>query len=172
MRIATKHKLWLDVLIFVAFLILMQPALTGIPIHEWLATAAIAAFVTHLLGQWDWIIVIGRRFLARWERSRLNFILDVLLLLGMTTVFVSGYTISRSVLPVLGLPAGHDFIWRRLHALSADATLIIVAIHVAIHWRWIVSATQRYVFRPIVTGVRTIFGSGMHRTRAIEEVKP
>lgn len=171
MRLATRHKLWLDVLIFIAFLILMQPALTGIPIHEWLATAAIVAFVTHLLGQWDWIIVIGRRFLARWERSRLNFILDVLLLLGMTTVFVSGYAISHSVLPVLGLPVERDFVWRRMHALSADATLIVVAVHVAIHWRWIVSATQRYVLRPIGAGMRAILGRSLRRPRAVEEVK-
>lgn len=149
MRIATKHKLWLDVFIFVAFLILMQPALTGIPIHEWLATAAIATFVVHLLGQWDWIIAVGRRFFARWERSRLNFILDVSLLVAMTTVFVSGYAISRSVFPFVGLPVSRDFVWRRLHDLSANATLIIVAAHTAMHWRWIIHAVQHYILKPL-----------------------
>lgn len=53
MLISTKHKLLIDVAIFTAYLVLMQPALTGVPIHEWLATAAIVAFVVHLLGQWD-----------------------------------------------------------------------------------------------------------------------
>lgn len=147
MRITTRAKLLIDMTIFVAFLALMQPALTGIPIHEWLATAAIAGFVAHVFSQWDWIIAVGRRFLARWERSRLNFVLDVGLLLAMTTVFVSGYAISRSVLPVLGWPVMRDFVWRRLHALSADATLVIVAVHVALHWRWIADALRRYVFR-------------------------
>lgn len=147
MRIPVKTKFWLDVVIFSVFLVLMQPALTGLPIHEWLATAAAAAFVVHLLGQWDWVIAVGRRFFARWERSRLNFLLDALLLVAMTTVFVSGYAISHSVLPMLGLPIERDFVWRRLHALSADATLLIVAVHVALHWRWILSTARRYMPR-------------------------
>ena len=39
----TKTKLVIDVIIFIAFLITMDPHSSGITVHEWLATAAIAA---------------------------------------------------------------------------------------------------------------------------------
>lgn len=148
MRLAAKHKFWLDVALFTGFLILMQPALTGLPVHEWLATAAIAALAVHLLSQWDWIVALGRRLLARWDRSRLNFLLDVALLLAMTTVFVSGYAISHEVLPTLGLPTERGFFWRRIHALSADATLFIVTVHVALHWQWLLVTVKRLIVQP------------------------
>lgn len=141
------------------------------PDSQWLATAAIATFVVHLLGQWDWIIAVGRRFFARWERSRLNFILDVSLLVAMTTVFVSGYAISRSVFPFVGLPVSRDFVWRRLHDLSANATLIIVAAHTAMHWRWIIHAVQHYILKPLTKGVRTILRRTPRQLSSVEEAK-
>ena len=50
-----KTKLVLDILIFIAFLIAMEPRSSGITIHEWLATSLIAVLVVHLLLSWDWI---------------------------------------------------------------------------------------------------------------------
>lgn len=82
--------------------------------------------------------------------------LDVALLIAMTTAFVSGYAISRSVLPVLGLAVRPDFVWRRLHDISANLTLLIVAVHVGLHWQWILSALRRYVAQPIARGARRI----------------
>ena len=38
----TKAKLVLDVAIFVAFLVTMDPRSSGITVHEWLATSALA----------------------------------------------------------------------------------------------------------------------------------
>ena len=147
MKIGAKAKLLIDITIFMTFLVSMRPELTGISVHEWLTTAMIGGFVTHLLAQWDWLVNVARRLLARWDRSRLNFTLDVSLWLAMTTVFVSGYAISRSVLPFLGIPIEHDFVWRRIHDASANFTLVIVAIHVALHWRWILNAFQRLFSR-------------------------
>lgn len=170
MRLAAKQKFWLDVVLFAGFLVLMQPALTGLPMHEWLATAAIAALLVHLLGQWDWIIAVGRRLLARWDRSRLNFALDAALLLAMTTVFVSGYAISHEVLPALGLPTERGFFWRRIHALSAEATLIIVTIHVALHWQWILVTVKRLVAQPALR-VRLLIRPLQPERATVEEVQ-
>jgi hypothetical protein len=49
----TKTKLVLDILIFIAFLIAMEPRSSGITIHEWLAASLIAVLVVHLLLSWD-----------------------------------------------------------------------------------------------------------------------
>ncbi len=147
MRLGIRTKLWLDLFIFLAFLVSMQPALTGVSLHEWFTTAIIATFVVHILGQWHWILAVGRRFFHRWFHvSRLNFVLDLILFLAMTTVFVSGFVISRDVLPFLGIEVEPSFFWRRIHDLSANLTLLVVAIHVGLHWDWVVGAVKRYAF--------------------------
>jgi hypothetical protein len=144
MNLKARTRFWLDLFLFVSFLVFMQPALTGIAIHEWLATAAILTFLLHILSQWDWIIAVGRRFFQKFfHQSRLNFILDILLFFSMITVMLSGLLISRSFLPALGFPLAPNFFWRRIHDVSAHFTLLVVAIHVGLHWDWIVNTAKR-----------------------------
>jgi hypothetical protein len=40
--------------------------------------------------------------------------------------------------------------WRSLHSLAADASVIILGLHVALHWKWIVNSWTRYVWHPTV----------------------
>ena len=61
----TRIKLVIDVIIFIVFLITMDPHSSGITLHEWLATSALAALVVHLLLSWDWIVQITRRFIGK-----------------------------------------------------------------------------------------------------------
>jgi hypothetical protein len=44
-----KTNLTLDIAIFGAFLTASNPALTGLPIHEWLSAALAATLLVHLL---------------------------------------------------------------------------------------------------------------------------
>lgn len=149
MRASARTRFVVDLIFFLGFLTLMQPALTGIPLHEWFSLAVVAVMAFHLLFQWDWVIQVTRRFFQKvWHKSRLNYLLDVLLLLSMSTAFVSGFAISREVLPFFGLRVGEDRFWRFLHSLSADVTLLVVAVHVGLHWDWIVSTLRRLVRRP------------------------
>jgi hypothetical protein len=144
MNLKARTRFWLDLFLFVSFLIFMQPALTGITVHEWFATATLLTFLLHVLSQWDWIIAVGRRFFQKFfHQSRLNFILDVLLFISMTTLMLSGLLISRSLLPALGFPVAPNFFWRRIHNVSANLTLLVVAIHVGLHWDWIMNTAKR-----------------------------
>jgi len=149
-RTQTKTKLVIDVLIFIAFLITMDPHSSGIAVHEWLATAAIAALVAHLLLNWDWIVQITRRFLGKVNtQSRINYILNWLLFIDGTVIMLSGFMISESLLPFLGISLPGNFAWRSWHDLSANLFLILLGLHTALHWIWIVDAFKRFVFRPI-----------------------
>lgn len=146
----TKLKLVIDVIIFIVFLIAMEPHASGIAIHEWLTTAALAALVVHLLLSWDWIVQITRRFGGKTSnQARVNYILNWLLFLDGTVIMLSGFMISESLLPFLGITLPHDFVWRRLHDLSANLFLLLLGAHTALHWGWIVEAFKRYVFQPI-----------------------
>jgi hypothetical protein len=146
----TKTKLVIDIVIFLAFLIAMDPHSSGIPVHEWLATSLIAALIVHLLLSWDWITQVTRRFLGKTNvQSRINYILNWLLFIDGTVIMLSGFMISESVLPSLGITLPQNFAWRSLHDLSANLFLLLLGLHTALHWNWIVEAFKRYVFQPI-----------------------
>ncbi len=40
-------------------------------------------------------------------------------------------------------------IWRGLHTFASSAALISVGLHVALHWKWIVSTIKRYAWQPL-----------------------
>ncbi len=149
-RNQTKTRLVIDVLLFIAFLITMDPHSSGITIHEWLATSMLAVVMIHLLLNWDWIVQITRRFLGRVNsQSRINYLLNWLLFIDGTVIMLSGFMISEAVLPALGISLPRNFAWRELHDLSANLFLALLGLHTALHWSWIVDAFKRYVFQPI-----------------------
>lgn len=144
-----KTKLLIDIAIFVSFLAAMDPRVTGIPIHEWLSLALAAAVVIHLLLSWNWIIEITRRFFAKvTNRSRLNYVLNFLLLVDGTIIMFSGIMISEAIMPTIGITLPSNFTWRWLHSLSADLSILIVGLHVGLHWSWIINCLKRVFTRP------------------------
>jgi cytochrome b561 len=146
----TKIKLVIDVLIFIAFLIAMDPRSSGVTIHEWLATSLIAVLVVHVLLSWDWIARLTRRFIGKINnQSRINYILNWSLFIDGSVIMLSGFMISESVLPFLGLSLPRNFAWRGLHELSTNLFLVLLGLHTALHWSWIVDAFKRYVFQPL-----------------------
>lgn len=126
-RSQTKTKLWIDVMIFSAFLIAMEPRASGITVHEWLATSLIAVLVVHLLLSWDWIANITGRFIGKINNSsRINYILNWLLFIDGTVLILSSFLISQSLMPFLGIELPQGFAWRRLHDVSANSFLVLL----------------------------------------------
>lgn len=149
--VQTKTKLWVDLLIFAAFLVTMEPNSSGLAIHEWLSLSMTAAMAVHLLLSWDWIIGITQRLFGRLGlQTRINYALNWLLFLDGTLLIVSGVMISEVALPFLGIHIPRGFAWRRLHDLSANFGLLMLGIHTALHWGWIVNAVNRYLLQPFL----------------------
>ena len=148
--VQTKTKLWLDIIIFVAFLVTMDPRSSGIAIHEWLSLAMLAALTLHLLLSWDWITNISQRFLGKLgTQNRINYILNWLLFIDGTLLIVSGVMISEVAMPFLGIRLPEGFAWRRLHDMSANLGLLMLGLHTALHWSWIVNTFSRYLVKPV-----------------------
>ena len=147
---STKTNLILDVTIFAAFLAVSNPALTGNTIHEWLSFSFAAAIITHLLFHWQWIARITVEFFKKlFHQSRLNFVVDALFFIAMTGAMFSGLLISKSLLGTLGIQLNVGGGWKSIHSLTSDASLILLGIHSALHWKWIVTNIGRYVVNPI-----------------------
>ncbi len=146
----TKKKLILDLSMLGAFLAVTNPRLTGISIHEWLGVSLLGAVITHLLFNWEWIVNVGKTFFKKlWHQSRLNFVVDTGFFIVMTGVLFSGLMISKSVLPTLGIQLNAGQSWRSIHFMLSDASVILMGLHFALHWKWVVSNTGRYIVNPI-----------------------
>lgn len=144
---ATARNLIVDLAIVTGFLASLQPHFTGMTIHEWLGVSLAGAFLLHILLHWRWLYATTSRFFSKLARqSRINFILNLALLIAFTIVTLSGILISEEVLPFLGLQGSRDMTWKWLHTISADAAVWIVGLHIALHWKWVLNAARKYLF--------------------------
>ncbi len=143
----TKQNLLVDLLIVAGFLFASQPHLTGMTIHEWLSLGLGIGFLTHILLHWRWVYETTRRLFSKLVgQSRINYILNLALLVAFTLIIFSGLMISEEVLPFIGLQGTHGGIWEWLHKTAADLVIWLVGLHIALHWKWIVNAAKKYLF--------------------------
>ena len=149
-RMKNKTNLLLDIGVFAAFLIALEPDLTGIAIHEWLSLAVAGTIIVHLLLHWRWITTIAVRYFKNlFHSSRLQFLVDALFFVAFTTVMMSGILISRSILPALNIQLAENHSWRMVHSLSANISLAMLALHVGLHWKWILNMIKKYITQPL-----------------------
>ena len=141
----TKLNLFLDLTIALAFVVEMEEHFTGLRIHELLGLAFGAAIVVHLALHWKWIVNVTWRFFQNlFHESRLNYVLNLALFVDMLVVIVTGILISRT----LGLNFGQGArSIEQIHILSSELSLIIVGLHLALHWKWILAHSQKYLFK-------------------------
>lgn len=156
----TRFDFWFDAVLLVAFTLAYSYGFTGIGIHEWLGTALGVALLSHLTLHWDWVLRTTKRLLSRRGHDRGIWLVNLALLVAMTLCVASGLLISRVVLPFLGLYPLEGPFWNRLHTLTAEVSLGLVPVHVALRWRWVLRVGRRLLTRR---------GPGLPRGQAAEQ---
>ncbi len=147
-----ESNFWVNLVLFAAFFIVSAPQSTGIPIHEWLSFVFAVPIIWHLVLHWKWIVKVTQRFFKPLpSETRFNHIWDVLLFILMAVVFFTGVLVSEVALPMMGIPLEIDPFWSSLHNTTSNLLLVMTAIHLAVHWDWIVKAFKRYLFRKPVS---------------------
>lgn len=160
---SNRTKLLLDIGTFLAFLVTMDPRFSGLAIHEWLSIALAGTIVVHLLLNWDWIVNVTKRFFIKATNgARVNYVLNWLLFIDGILIMLSGIMISESAMPTLGIVLPVNFAWRRLHDTSANFALLIMGLHLALHWNWIVTTFKRVFLsgrksRQVVAAAREVY---------------
>ena len=139
-------KLALDVIMAGVFVLLLnRRVLGGLVFHEIAGLAIMAAFLTHTLFSWKWVVGVSRRFLTPKLpiRTRLVYVLNWLLLLAMIFIIVSGILVSRVVFP--GIHVANKRFFAGAHISVSFLVLATVGVHVGLHWNWLASAVRRGV---------------------------
>jgi hypothetical protein len=123
-----------DASMLIAVVVLQAFRLTGLLIHEWLATVLTLAILGHLVVHWSWLKTRGRRFFSDpgW-RSRFNFALNVSLLIAVAATMVSGFAVSKIIMPT-DLDGMTFLKWRSIHGTASRTALVIAGLHLALNW--------------------------------------
>ena len=137
-------NLIVDSVIFLIFLVVEAPRFSGQTVHEWLGIAIGAGVITHILLHWQWVIEISLRFFgkAQWS-ARINYILNILLFIAITTIIFTGLMISETVVPLFGITVTQNNLWRSVHTTTASVFIVLVGLQVALHWQWFANLVRR-----------------------------
>lgn len=150
----TRLNVYLDLILTVSYIVLMEFNFTGQSIHELLGVFFGVIFGIHIVLHWQWVAgVTTKLFQKLFHVSRFKYVVNVLLFATMCTATVSGLLIAQTLGFELHLTGEGLFPWKAVHVLSSELTLLLVGLHVAISWRWIVTNTKRFVF----AGLRSVF---------------
>ena len=131
-------RIWVDIALFIGYVLLSAPQTTGIPAHEYGTLVFIPIFIAHIVLDWGWISrVVRRSDRARTKEVNFNRAFDIVIFIAMVVVIYSGFMISESILPDFGIaPTASDF-WTGLHDAGGNLLILLVGIHLAVHWPWI-----------------------------------
>jgi uncharacterized protein DUF4405 len=136
-------SLLLDGLALVSFGSLTSWRFTGIVAHEWLALLLFGVLVLHLLIHADWIEARVRALRQDGgRRTSAAAWLNASLFLAMGTTMISGFVISKVLVPN-SLAPGAYLNWHSLHERATMATLVILALHLALNWDLVMSGLGR-----------------------------
>jgi hypothetical protein len=141
---SARARLWLDLALFAALFLAYNPAWTRIAVHEWLSVIIIVPLLFHVIINWDQTLAIMRRF-AEIVRAtpKVNLVVDGALFIAGVTVMLSGLLVSHYVLRAVGVSVTPTALWVSTHRWSADATILLLLAHFALHWRWILRSAGK-----------------------------
>ena len=124
-----KIKVVIDILMYFIFVILMGHHITENLIHEILGTILFILFIVHH--------ILNYRYYKTIFKGKYNFkrvfllIIDLLLLISMIGMMISGVIISSDVFTFLNIPT--TIFGRQLHMLSTSWAFVIMSIHLGLH---------------------------------------
>jgi hypothetical protein len=134
---------WLvNTILFFIFLAAYFLDLTGLNLHQWLGLLAGIFVCLHLINHRQWVKAVTQRFFHSTNGiSRLNYLLDASLAIGIAAITISGLIISTW----FGVSGSAFEVWRFLHVLISIASLVILLVKLALHWKCI-AGTFKQVF--------------------------
>jgi hypothetical protein len=159
----TKKNFWLDVNIFMAFLITtisgfilwlviphkLDSVFLGFSRSGWIAAhicfgvLGLAGIVIHIVMHWGWLKALRGRPLGEMpEKLRANRIVDRIMWITFIATNVFGAI-------AWALQFGDDYyivrVPDRLHVLFGVVWTILAIAHFVMHWKWIAATTRRYI---------------------------
>ena len=138
----TAAKIIFDILLTAIWVILMLYSVTGALMHEVLGVSCLALFAVHV----GYNIPMLKRtshnmFKHGHGKQTFMYLLDIFLGVFILLTTVSGILISKEILT--SIEANDIALWTWIHEIAAYAALVIMSIHIGLHWSMITSVISR-----------------------------
>jgi len=137
-----KIQILVDSVLGVAFLLAFQPRFTGQAVHEWMGLGLGAVVLVHLLLGWKWMVSVGQKLLGGLPgRTRVLYAVNLALLAAFIGAGVTGVLVSK----VVFAHAEGNRILMGLHKLFGNGLLVLMGLHLALNWQWVVNLWNKYL---------------------------
>jgi len=130
------RRIILDVAMAALLILMYRKTAVSLEFHEAGGLIVCGLFLFHNLLNRKWIAAISGRLLGRSlaPRTRVGYVVDVLLLLSMVFIAVSGIMISKTILTGI---SGDWTGWKPGHYFASALALALVGVHIGLHWSFV-----------------------------------
>ena len=148
-------KLALDLILLALQALVYQKSVISMSFHEIGGLVLIGLFVLHKALNWKWIRSVIPGLLRRRIRLNALWLIDVLLLVSMMAVFLTGLLISKT------LPTALEgaFFLKPWHYFFSALSLALTGIHLGLHWPLLRSTVWNKL--PLKGRARTAVGAAL-----------
>lgn len=140
-------KFALDIVMGIVFALLFNHrVITGLSFHETAGLAIGGAVIVHILLNAKWVkrVTLGLFSPKVNARTRFEYALDILLVIGLVVILVTGVLVSKVLFPTIAQAVGNRSLLA-VHEAVSYLMLGLLGIHAGLHRTWIV-ATLRNIF--------------------------
>ena len=162
MKKKTVVKIVLDVLMIIVISLMYSKQALGLAFHEIGGLALIGVFFIHKGLNFTWIRRVTVKLKTADARTRLQWIVDAMMLFSFLLVGISGILMSKVAFPGLAVQGGP---WKSIHYGCAALSLILVGVHLGLHFNYLKGIFSRWVRLPRIAAVAlaaVIFAYGVY----------
>ena len=146
MKKINYFKLFLDIIMAIIFTLLFNAHIFGgLTFHEVAGLVMGIAILVHIGLNWRWVKNVTLSIFNKkiTLKTRIGYFINILLLLDIATIIISGIFISKVTFN--GLNIHSSFFNKSTHASASFIALALIGIHVGLHWQWIMNVFKKLV---------------------------
>ena len=136
-------KYVLDVVLAIGFMLMYDKRSIGINLHELLGLGIGVGVITHLILNYKWIIGISKKLFSTKlnNRTRVLYIINLLLVVCMILIMVGGIFISKTIFT--NIHSQNQGLWKGIHIAVSNVALALIGMHIGLNFNWIKGMTKK-----------------------------
>ena len=140
-------KILIDIGMTVCLLLLMPYSLLSETAHEWIGMAMLLLFISHHILNRKWLLSIGK---GKYNVFRvIQTVLVIIMFILMMGSMISGILLSNHIFKRIEI-SGAYMTARQIHMFCAYWGLVVMSLHLGVHWNIVVAMVGRLWENPSV----------------------